>query len=107
MRGRERGAGNRHHEAADLARVVPTLSQFFGIAIRVYYDDHPPPHFHATCGPAEAALSIESLAVVQGRLPRRALAMVREWALEHRVELRERWAQARAHAPLAPIPPSR
>jgi hypothetical protein len=26
---------------------MPTISQFYGITIRMYFDDHPPPHFHA------------------------------------------------------------
>jgi hypothetical protein len=26
---------------------MPTISEFFGIIIRMYYDEHNPPHFHA------------------------------------------------------------
>ena len=32
---------------------MPTLSIFFGIVIRMYFDDHPPPHFHAIYGEYE------------------------------------------------------
>ena len=84
---------------------MPTISQFFGIAIRMYYDDHPPPHFHAYYGDAAAKIAIDTLSVTEGGLPRRALALVREWAAAHREELQEDWRLAEAHLPLHRIPP--
>ena len=66
---------------------MPTISMFFGIAIRMYFDEHPPPHFHAYYAGEEAVIAIETLEVKEGGLPRRALALVLEWALEHREEL--------------------
>lgn len=86
---------------------MPTLSVFFGIVIRMYYDDHGPPHFHAYYGEYEAVLSIETMEVLRGKLPRRALAMVLEWATEHRDALREDWLRAEQHRPLLPIEPLR
>jgi hypothetical protein len=84
---------------------MPTISMFYGIAIRMYFDDHPQPHFHAYCGGQAAAISIETLEVVEGRLPRRALTLVLEWASEHRDELRENWRIAEAHGALRRIEP--
>lgn len=84
---------------------MPTISRFFGITIRIYRDDHPPPHFHAVYGEEEAAISIESLELLAGRLPRRALALVVEWAMMHRPELRENWRRAERHEPALPIAP--
>ena len=84
---------------------MPTISMFFGIAIRIYYDDHPPPHFHAYYGPDAGIIEIETLRVVSGRFPRRALAMVLEWAAYRREELRRDWALAEGHQPLEPIAP--
>jgi len=26
---------------------MPTISTFFGVTIRMFFSDHPPPHFHA------------------------------------------------------------
>ncbi len=52
------------------------------------FNDHDPPHFHALYGEDESLIEIESLAVYRGELPRRALAMVLEWAALHREELR-------------------
>ena len=68
---------------------MPTISEFFGILIRMYYDDHNPPHFHVFYGEYEAQVSIDTLEVIKGKLPKRALALVLEWAAEHRNELRE------------------
>jgi hypothetical protein len=70
---------------------MPELSRFFGISIRMYFDDHSPPHFHAIYGRAEAEISITPVALTHGRLPRRALGMVMEWAAGHQNELLDNW----------------
>ncbi|MBV8808029.1 MAG: DUF4160 domain-containing protein [Acidobacteriaceae bacterium] len=84
---------------------MPTLSIFFGIVIRMYFDDHPPPHFHAIYGEDEVKIAIETLKVIEGGLPRRALALVLDWAELHRQELRDNWVRAQEHEPLRPIQP--
>lgn len=84
---------------------MPEISRFFGIVVAMYYDDHPPPHFHVRYGEHRAILDIETAAVLFGHLPHRALGMVVEWAVSHRAELEENWARARARAALAPIRP--
>jgi hypothetical protein len=73
---------------------VPEVSRVFGIAIRCYYNDYEPAHFHAVYGEHEALIEIDSLAVLRGELPRRALALVLEWATLHRAELRANWENA-------------
>jgi hypothetical protein len=84
---------------------VPRISQFFGITIVMYFNDHAPPHFHAIYGGAEMALSIDTLGVLWGTLPRRAQALVLEWAVLHRAELRENWGRARQGTALRQIAP--
>jgi hypothetical protein len=84
---------------------MPTICVFFGIVIRMYFDDHPPPHFHAYYGGDSAIIEIDTLGVREGGLPKRALAMVLEWALEHRQELKENWDLALRHEPLRKIEP--
>ena len=84
---------------------MPTISVFFGIAIRMYYDDHAPPHFHAYYGSDGASFEIETLRVLSGRLPHRARVLVLEWAADHRDQLRIDWMHATGHQPLEPIPP--
>ncbi|MGL5114564.1 MAG: DUF4160 domain-containing protein [Beijerinckiaceae bacterium] len=48
---------------------MPTISWFFGIAIRMFVKDHPPPHFLATHGEYRANVSIETGEIIDGRLP--------------------------------------
>ncbi len=84
---------------------MPTISEFFGIFIRMYYDDHNPPHFHAYYGSHSAIVTIETLEVLDGSLPRRAKNMVIEWAIEHRQELLNDWKLAEQHQPLNQIEP--
>ena len=84
---------------------MPTVSRFFGIAIRMYFDDHGLPHFHAYYGSDVAKIEINTLRVSEGGLPRRALSLVLEWAVEHRAELLVNWELADGHQPLRQIPP--
>ncbi len=84
---------------------MPELSRFFGIVIRMFYSDHEPAHFHATYGEYEALIEIETLVVFRGSLPRRALALVLEWATLHRAELRDDWQRARKGETLNEIEP--
>ncbi len=84
---------------------MPTICRFFGITIRRYYNDHEPAHFHAHYAEHGAEYSIDQLEVLEGQLPRRAHALVLEWAVEHRPELRDNWHHAREHELLHLIQP--
>lgn len=55
---------------------MPEISRFFGIVIRMYFDEHLPPHFHAIYGRNEAEFGVDPIGVLQGRLPHRASSMV-------------------------------
>lgn len=70
---------------------MPTISAFYGILIQMFWADHAPPHFHALYGEYEALIDIRTLEVMRGKLPRRALTLVLEWASIHREELMEDW----------------
>ena len=83
---------------------MPEISRFFGIAIYMYWRDHPPMHFHAVYGEHEAIVTLDGR-VYSGDLPRRALSLVREWLAMHRDELAADWALAQARKPLNPIDP--
>jgi len=84
---------------------MPRVSEFFGIVVYMYFNDHQPPHFHAEYGDDEAIYEIETLEVLRGELPRRVNAMVAEWALLHRDELRDNWVRARQRVELRRIEP--
>lgn len=78
---------------------MPTIAWFYGIAIRMYVRDHPPPHFQAVYAEHEANVSIDTGEVIEGRLPRAAARLVKEWTLLRQQELRENWRRARAGDP--------
>jgi hypothetical protein len=40
---------------------MPEISRFFGIVIKMFGDDHKPPHFHAFYGDEQALIDINSL----------------------------------------------
>lgn len=72
---------------------MPVLSRFYGIIIRMYFQqaEHNPPHIHAIYGEDMAAVDILTGEVLEGNLPPKALAMVREWAEIHKTELLHMW----------------
>ncbi len=83
---------------------MPVISYFFGIYIRMYQDDHNPPHFHIEYQGHQALMAIESGEILAGSLPKKAAKLVREWAIEHREELLADWELAVALKPLQHIP---
>jgi len=84
---------------------MPEISRFFGIVIRMFFDDHNPPHFHAEYGDHLARIDIRTLGVFAGQLPPRALGLVIEWATLHRQELLDNWERARKQQELIRIAP--
>jgi hypothetical protein len=84
---------------------MPEISRFFGISIRMYRDEHLPPHFHAIYNEFAAQVSIRDLAVIQGKLPPRVLGYVIEWASLHDTELMRCWETARTDQPIGKIEP--
>ncbi len=86
---------------------MPELSRFYGIVIKMFYNDHNPPHFHAEYGSDAIVVDVNTLAVIGGRIPPRATGLVMEWAAQHQAELQQAWVQARNMEPLdriAPLP---
>jgi hypothetical protein len=83
---------------------MPIISEFFGITIYMYYDDHPEPHFHAAYGGREVKVRITDLSVMAGGLNARAMGLVIEWATHQRSALHENWDRAGQRLPLEKIP---
>lgn len=86
---------------------MPEISRFFGIVIRMYFDDHQPPHFHARYGGTESVIAINPVHVICGDLPPRAVSMVVEWAALHQQELMDNWQRLRRSQPADRIAPLR
>jgi hypothetical protein len=82
---------------------LPTIAWFYGIAIRMYFLDHPPPHFEAVYNEYEANVSVETGEILEGYLPTTAARLVKQWTLAHRSELKANWDRARAKLPLERI----
>jgi hypothetical protein len=86
------------------AAYMPVISRFYGIVIRMYFiqSEHNPPHIHAIYGDNVAALTIQDGSVLEGDLPPKALAMVREWLAINKTELLAMWKsqEFRSIAPL-------
>ncbi|MCU0725370.1 MAG: DUF4160 domain-containing protein [Planctomycetes bacterium] len=64
--------------ASDAGDLGDGGSEFHGIAIFFYFQDHLPPHFHAVCSGMSAQVTIETLALLAGSLPRAKLRRVKE-----------------------------
>jgi hypothetical protein len=84
---------------------MPTISVFYGIMIRMFFNDHSPPHFHAVYSEHEAIINIEGLFISSGNLPRRALELVLDWAELHQEELLEDWNLCKSKQQPKAIPP--
>lgn len=84
---------------------MPELSRFYGIVIKMYYNDHNPPHFHAEYGSDSMVVDVNTLAIIGGRIPPRATGLVMEWAAQNQVDLQRAWDQARNMEPLDRIAP--
>ena len=84
---------------------MPEICRFYGIIIRMYFQDHNPPHFHAEYQGVKAEYEIKTLDVLAGSLPPRAHALVLEWASKHKPELMDNWQRALTPAGLQKIEP--
>lgn len=72
---------------------MPEISQFYGITIYMYWNEHNPPHFHVWYAEYKAVITIED-GIITGSLPRRALKLVYEWLDLHKNELLANWKKA-------------
>ena len=84
---------------------MPEVSRFFGIIIRMFYDEHNPPHFHAEYQGAKAVFDFDGN-LLQGDLgSKTARKLIRDWIDLHRDELIEDWERARQDETLRKIAP--
>ncbi len=84
---------------------MPRISSFYGIVIWMYWNDHNPPHFHATYGDFEILIRITALSIYSGSLPSRAFGLVMEWASLHQNELMENWVLLKEERSVKKIEP--
>lgn len=84
---------------------MPEISRFLGIIITMYYNDHPPPHFHVRYNQQRAIIDLKNLSILEGKLSPKVLGLVIEWAALHQTELLENWQLARKNQPLNRVQP--
>jgi hypothetical protein len=82
---------------------MPIISVFFGIIVRMWHDDHPPPHVHVDYQGFEALVNIASGEVSEGRLPKKAATIVKEWCLRHQDALMANWRHGQSFEPMERI----
>ena len=72
---------------------MPVIARFYGMIIKMYFQqsEHNPPHFHVVYGEYVGIIDIQTLEMLEGDLPNKALEMIREWASEHQAELMKIW----------------
>jgi hypothetical protein len=84
---------------------MPTIARIGAIQIRIYYDDHGLPHFHAVSRDFDFKFTIADCSVISGtgRIRGRDLSVIRSWAARHRGMLQLNWQLARNSEPLQDI----
>ena len=85
--------------------VMPVVSIFFGIVIRMYYREHGPPHFHAEYQGQRATFSFNGDCLNGSIGSHNALRLIRKWSVARRLELESNWDRIRAGEPLESIAP--
>lgn len=72
---------------------MPIISRFYGMIVKMYFQqkEHNPPHFHVVYGEYVGAIDIQTLKLLEGDLPAKALSLVQEWAQKHQKELMQIW----------------
>jgi hypothetical protein len=75
---------------------MPTVAIIDAVKIKFYYDEHPPPHFHAQYAEYEAMIDLDSLEIVAGALPRPQYRSVVAWSRTRKGELLRAWTRCRS-----------
>lgn len=84
---------------------MPIVSTFFGIIIRMYFGDHPPPHFHAEYQGQRATFNFEGELLAGQMRSKNACKLIREWATQHKGELMLNWEMIEQGRPINRIEP--
>ena len=84
---------------------MPIVSEFFGIKIYMYWQEHNPPHFHAEYSGLQAVIDINNSVIIKGALPLKQLKLVLAWCELHKTELIDNWKAAEEHQQIIKIEP--
>lgn len=70
---------------------MPVITRFYGILIKMYFNDHLPPHFHAIYNEYNGIFDLKTLDLLEGDLPNKAIKLIKEWAQNYQTELERMW----------------
>jgi hypothetical protein len=84
---------------------MPVISVFLGIVIRMFYQEHEPPHFHAEHQGDQAKFGFDGTLLAGALRSRTAVRRIQRWAALHCLELEANWARMKAGQPLERIEP--
>lgn len=84
---------------------MPIISTFFGIVIRMFFDEHNPPHFHAEYKVEKATFDFRGNILVGNISSRTAVKLIREWIDLHQSELEQNWQDMRQGRGFSKIDP--
>ncbi len=84
---------------------MPIISVFFGIVIRMFYQEHEPPHFHAEHQGQSGTFAFDGKPLAGDVRSRTALRLITDWATAHRLELEANWTRGKSGRPLDRIEP--
>ena len=84
---------------------MPTIAYIGSIQIRIYYDDHGAPHFHAVSPDFDFKIAMADLSIISGtgHLRGRDLLAIQKWGQKHQDVLYSNWKLAREGKPLIDI----
>jgi hypothetical protein len=84
---------------------MPEIARFFGIIIRMFYDEHNPPHFHADYQGNKAVFDFNGNILKGDIKSKTARKLIREWVDLYADELMENWNLARNDKEIKKISP--
>lgn len=84
---------------------MPVISMFFGIIIRMYFDDHNPPHFYVEYQGRKALFDFKGNILKGSIRSKTATKLIREWIDLHEKELSQDWELAKRGKELKKIDP--
>lgn len=79
---------------------MPTIAYFLGISVRMFFNDHEPPHVHVRYQGFRARILLADGSVIDGTLPPSVARILREWTALRHEALTRNWLAAREEGPL-------
>jgi hypothetical protein len=79
---------------------VPTIAEFLGLRVTIFYRDHPPMHVHVTYQSHQARFLIETGELIDGSMPQRQRRLVKQWIVANCEALTDNWGRAERREPL-------